>query len=158
MTPEDCAAAEPTGPPLGPRRPGPAQPETPQATSPAADHIEFLVSNSIDRYSLSQRDTFVTNADGSVDLYLQAESPSPDGEAKQRGTGHCPASMSPTRSPCGARLPAPHGIPAPGASRVLVEQGPAVLRHGVIAIELDFVVGLVGKQLAASQHSGGTWR
>ena len=35
----------------------------------------------IDRYSLSQRDTFVANADGSVDLYLQAESPGPDKEA-----------------------------------------------------------------------------
>ncbi len=41
----------------------------------------FFVSNSIDRYSLSQRDTFVTNADGSVDLYLQAESPGPDKDA-----------------------------------------------------------------------------
>ena len=41
----------------------------------------FFVSNSIDRYSLSQRDTFVTNADGSVDLYLQAESPGPDKQA-----------------------------------------------------------------------------
>ena len=39
------------------------------------------MSNSTDRYSLSQRDTFVTNADGSVDLYLQAESPGPDKEA-----------------------------------------------------------------------------
>ena len=41
----------------------------------------FFVPNPIDRYSLSQRDTFVTNADGSVDLYLQAESPGPGKEA-----------------------------------------------------------------------------
>jgi hypothetical protein len=41
----------------------------------------FFIPNPIDRYSLSQRDTFVTNADGSVDLYLQAESPGPDREA-----------------------------------------------------------------------------
>ena len=41
----------------------------------------FFVPNPINRYSLSQRDTFVTNADGSVDLYLQAESPGPDREA-----------------------------------------------------------------------------
>ena len=41
----------------------------------------FFVPNPIDRYSLSQRDTFVTNEDGSVDLYLQAESPGPDKEA-----------------------------------------------------------------------------
>jgi hypothetical protein len=41
----------------------------------------FFVPNPLNRYSLSQRDTFVTNADGSVDLYLQAESPGPDKEA-----------------------------------------------------------------------------
>ena len=41
----------------------------------------FFVPNPIDRYSLSQRDTFAANADGSVDLYLQAESPGPDKEA-----------------------------------------------------------------------------
>ncbi len=41
----------------------------------------FFVPNPLNRYSLSQRDTFVTNADGSVDLYLQAESPGPDREA-----------------------------------------------------------------------------
>ena len=40
----------------------------------------FFVPNSIDRYCLSQRDTFVANEDGSVDLYLQAESPAPDKE------------------------------------------------------------------------------
>jgi hypothetical protein len=41
----------------------------------------FFVPNPIDRYSVSQRDAFVTNADGSVDLCLQAESPGPDKEA-----------------------------------------------------------------------------
>jgi len=41
----------------------------------------FFVPNSINRYNLSQRNTFVTNPDGSVDLYLQAESPGPDKEA-----------------------------------------------------------------------------
>jgi hypothetical protein len=41
----------------------------------------FFVPNPLNRYCLSQRDTFVTNADGSVDLYLQAESPGPDKEA-----------------------------------------------------------------------------
>ncbi len=40
----------------------------------------FFVPNSLNRYTLSQRDRFVTNADGSVDLYLQADSP---GEAKK---------------------------------------------------------------------------
>ena len=40
----------------------------------------FFVPNPINRYSLSQRNTFVTNPDGSVDLYLQAESPGPDKE------------------------------------------------------------------------------
>ena len=41
----------------------------------------FFVPNSINRYNLSQRNTFVTNPDGSVDLYLQAESPGPGKEA-----------------------------------------------------------------------------
>jgi hypothetical protein len=41
----------------------------------------FFVPNPLNRYSLSQRDTFATNADGSVDLYLQAGSPGPDKEA-----------------------------------------------------------------------------
>ena len=41
----------------------------------------FFVPNPINRYSLSQRDTFVENPDGSTDLYLQAESPGADKEA-----------------------------------------------------------------------------
>jgi len=41
----------------------------------------FFVPNSIDRYNLSQRDTFITNPDGSIDLYLQADSPGKDREA-----------------------------------------------------------------------------
>jgi hypothetical protein len=40
----------------------------------------FFVPNSINRYNVSQRNTFVTNPDGSVDLYLQSESPRPDKE------------------------------------------------------------------------------
>ena len=34
----------------------------------------FFVPNAIDRYELSQRDTFVTNPDGSIDIYIQADS------------------------------------------------------------------------------------
>jgi hypothetical protein len=45
------------------------------------DNDLFLVPNAIDRYNLSQRDSFVTNADGSIDLYIQAESPGKDKEA-----------------------------------------------------------------------------
>jgi hypothetical protein len=41
----------------------------------------FFVPNQINRYNLSQRNTFITNSDGSVDLYLQAESPGPEKEA-----------------------------------------------------------------------------
>jgi len=40
----------------------------------------FFVPNSINRYELSQRNKFITNADGSVDMYLQAETP---GKAKE---------------------------------------------------------------------------
>jgi len=35
----------------------------------------FFVPNSINRYDLSQRNKFITNPDGSIDMYLQAESP-----------------------------------------------------------------------------------
>jgi len=40
----------------------------------------FFVPNPLNRYTLSQRNKLVTNPDGSVDLYLQAESP---GKAKE---------------------------------------------------------------------------
>jgi hypothetical protein len=41
----------------------------------------FFVPNSIDRYELSQRNTFATNPDGSVDLYIQPDSPGKEKEA-----------------------------------------------------------------------------
>jgi len=44
------------------------------------DDKYFFVPNPINRYTLSSRNKFVTNPDGSVDLYLQAESP---GKAKE---------------------------------------------------------------------------
>ncbi|HKV77647.1 MAG TPA: DUF1254 domain-containing protein [Candidatus Sulfotelmatobacter sp.] len=44
------------------------------------DENNFLAANPLHRYTLSQRDKFVTNPDGSVDLYLQADSP---GKAKE---------------------------------------------------------------------------
>ncbi len=42
----------------------------------------FFVPNPINRYELSQRNTFGTNPDGSVDLFIQAESPGKDKEAQ----------------------------------------------------------------------------
>ena len=44
------------------------------------DENNFLAANPLNRYTLSQRDKFVTNPDGSVDLHLQADSP---GKAKE---------------------------------------------------------------------------
>ena len=41
----------------------------------------FFVPNSLNRYTLSQRNKFGANADGSVDLYLQADSPGKAREA-----------------------------------------------------------------------------
>ena len=40
----------------------------------------FFVDNPLNRYTLSSRNKFVENADGSVDLYLQNENPGPDKE------------------------------------------------------------------------------
>ena len=41
----------------------------------------FFSDNALNRYTLSSRNAFKTNADGSVDLYLQHENPGPDKEA-----------------------------------------------------------------------------
>lgn len=44
------------------------------------DKDYFFVPNPLNRYTLSQRNKFNTNPDGSIDLYLQADSP---GKAKE---------------------------------------------------------------------------
>jgi hypothetical protein len=44
------------------------------------DDKYFFVDNPLNRYTLSERNKFITNPDGSVDLYLQADSP---GKAKE---------------------------------------------------------------------------
>ena len=41
----------------------------------------FFVPNPIDRYDLGQRNTFITNPDGSVELYIQADSPGKEKQA-----------------------------------------------------------------------------
>lgn len=41
----------------------------------------FFVDNPLNRYTLSERNTFNKNSDGSIDLYLQNENPGPDKEA-----------------------------------------------------------------------------
>lgn len=41
----------------------------------------FFVPNPINRYTLSERNKFVTNPDGSIDLYLQSEPPAKEKEA-----------------------------------------------------------------------------
>ena len=45
------------------------------------DAAYFFVPNALNRQTLSQRDKLKTNADGSVDLYIQHESPGPEKEA-----------------------------------------------------------------------------
>jgi len=41
----------------------------------------FFVPNSINRYNVSQRDKFTFNEDGSVDFYIQADSPGAEKES-----------------------------------------------------------------------------
>jgi len=45
------------------------------------DKDGFQVPNSINRFAIGDRDKLTFNADGSLDIYLQAESPGPDKEA-----------------------------------------------------------------------------
>ncbi|VGO12456.1 hypothetical protein PDESU_01009 [Pontiella desulfatans] len=45
------------------------------------DKKMFFVPNSMDRYTLSQRDELIENADGSIEIYIQAESPGKEKEA-----------------------------------------------------------------------------
>jgi hypothetical protein len=45
------------------------------------DSKYFFVENPINRYSISQRQDLKANPDGSVDLYIQNESPGPDKES-----------------------------------------------------------------------------
>jgi hypothetical protein len=45
------------------------------------DEDFFFVPNALNRYELSQRNSFVSNGDGSVDFYLQPESPGKEREA-----------------------------------------------------------------------------
>ncbi len=45
------------------------------------DKDRFFFPNALNRYTLSQRDQFIANADGSVNIYLQADSPGRDKEA-----------------------------------------------------------------------------
>jgi hypothetical protein len=45
------------------------------------DDKYFFVSNSINRYSISRRQPLKTNSNGSIDLYIQKDSPGPDKES-----------------------------------------------------------------------------
>ena len=45
------------------------------------DKTLFFVPNAINRYELSQRDQLISNADGSTDLFIQAENPGPGKQA-----------------------------------------------------------------------------
>ena len=45
------------------------------------DGNRFFVPNALNRYTLSQRDQFIANADGSVSIFLQADPPGKDKEA-----------------------------------------------------------------------------
>jgi hypothetical protein len=45
------------------------------------DKDYFFVPNPLDRYSISPRQNLKSNADGSVDLYIQNESPGADKES-----------------------------------------------------------------------------
>ena len=53
----------------------------------------FFVPNAINRYDLAQRDKLIANADGSIDLYLQADvaRQGQGGQLAARAEGQVPA-------------------------------------------------------------------
>jgi len=51
------------------------------AVYPMYGSDDFFVDNPLNRYTLSARDTFIENPDGSTDIYIQSDSPGPDKEA-----------------------------------------------------------------------------
>lgn len=51
----------------------------------------FFVDNPLNRYTLSSRSALKPNADGSVDLYVQKDSPGKDKESIIKGTWKPPA-------------------------------------------------------------------
>ena len=57
------------------------------------DQDHFLVPNSLNRYNLSQRDTLLTNADGSIDVYLGADSPDKDKKSNWHSAPRAPFSV-----------------------------------------------------------------
>ena len=59
----------------------------------AYDEDGYFIPNAIERQAIGDRDKLIFNADGSLDLYLQAESPGADKEGNwlplQRGPSTC---------------------------------------------------------------------
>ena len=81
------------------------------------DADRFFVPNALNRYTLSQRDNLVANADGSVDIYLQADSP---GKASTKRRIGCPLQKRNSASCCvctGRRRGRSRSLTAPGNRR-----------------------------------------
>jgi hypothetical protein len=54
----------------------------------------FQVANEIDRFAIGDRDPIVSNADGSLDLYLQRSNPGPDKVTNWRPTSAGPLGVT----------------------------------------------------------------
>ena len=85
------------------------------------DSEGFQVANVLNRFAVSSYMPFKTNADGSLDLYFQNESP---GKTRKR-TG-CPRRRGHSTCPCGSTARSPKRSPASGTRRRAVTkvQGP----------------------------------
>jgi Protein of unknown function (DUF1214) len=106
----------------------------------------FFVSNPINRYSISARQSLKTNSDGSTDPYIQKDSPGPDLESNwlpacwrrresaekwRRKPSPRPAVGLGGRGWSGARRPVKAGLRPPPSATVGLDRAsrPAVVRH-----------------------------
>ena len=79
------------------------------------DKDYFFVPNPLNRYTLSERNKFITNPDGSIDLYLQADSPARP--RKPTGCRRPRASLFPCCGFIGRRRPHRPSSTEPGSHR-----------------------------------------
>jgi hypothetical protein len=60
----------------------------------AYDQGGYFLANPISRYAIGDRDSLKSNPDGSLDLYIQSQSPGPDHESNWLPAGDGPFNLT----------------------------------------------------------------